>query len=193
MTTDSPLPQELLKKYLLYAKRNLHPKLRDIDTAKITSFYTALRREAASVGGLPIGVRHIESILRMSEAHARIHLREEVQPIDVDVAIETMLRSFLMSQKYAVAKSLEKNFSKYLTKLSDPNQLLMHLLEKMTIDKMKYLDVVSANPEISQVTIPKSQLEQDAKTYQINELSAFYKSSVFTNKYTIEGTVIKPK
>ncbi len=36
---------------------------------------------------MPIAVRHLESIIRMSEAHAAMHLREYVNDDDVDTAI----------------------------------------------------------------------------------------------------------
>ena len=36
---------------------------------------------------MPIAVRHLESIIRMSEAHAAMHLREYVNDQDVDTAI----------------------------------------------------------------------------------------------------------
>jgi cell division protein FtsX len=44
---------------------------------------------------VPIAVRHIESIIRMSEAHAKMHLRDHVRDDDVNVAISVMLHSFL--------------------------------------------------------------------------------------------------
>jgi len=47
------------------------------------------------VGGIQIAVRHIESVIRMSEAYARIHLREYVKAEDIDNAIEMLLESFL--------------------------------------------------------------------------------------------------
>ena len=37
--------------------------------------YAELRQESVQAGGVPIAVRHIESIIRMSEAHARMFLR----------------------------------------------------------------------------------------------------------------------
>lgn len=37
--------------------------------------------------GMPIAVRHLESIIRMSEAHAAMHLRQYVNDDDVDTAI----------------------------------------------------------------------------------------------------------
>lgn len=47
---------------------------------------------------VPIAVRHIESLIRMAEAHAKMHLRDHVRDDDVNVAISVMLRSFLNAQ-----------------------------------------------------------------------------------------------
>uniref|UniRef100_A0A1B0D776 DNA helicase n=1 Tax=Phlebotomus papatasi TaxID=29031 RepID=A0A1B0D776_PHLPP len=76
------IPQELLKKYLVYAKENVHPKLTNMDQDKIAKMYAQLRQESLATGSLPITVRHIESVIRMSEAHAKMHLRDSVQEID---------------------------------------------------------------------------------------------------------------
>jgi DNA replication licensing factor MCM2 len=90
-----PLPQELLKKYIMYARKYVNPKLNEIDSEKVTQFYADVRKASLKVGGIPIAVRHIESVLRMSEAHAKLHLREYVRTDDIDVAIGMMLESFL--------------------------------------------------------------------------------------------------
>jgi len=89
------IPQVLLKKYLIYSKRFIRPKLQEIDQNKITQFYSDIRREANLVGGIPIAVRHIESVIRMSEAWAKMHLRDYVRSDDIDHAIEMLLDSFL--------------------------------------------------------------------------------------------------
>jgi DNA replication licensing factor MCM2 len=75
----------------------IHPKLNEIDREKVTQFYSDIRRESNVVGGIPIAVRHIESVLRMSEAHAKIHLRDYVRTEDIDFAIRMLLDSFLQS------------------------------------------------------------------------------------------------
>ncbi len=36
---------------------------------------------------MPIAVRHLESLIRMSEAHAKMHLREYVSDEDINAAI----------------------------------------------------------------------------------------------------------
>ena len=84
-----------LRKYLIYAKRFIKPKLSQMDQEKVTQFYVDIRRESSVVGGIPISVRHIESVCRMAEAFAKINLREHVHTSDIDNAIEMLLDSFL--------------------------------------------------------------------------------------------------
>jgi len=53
-------------------------------------------------------VRHLESIIRMAEAHARMHLREFVNQDDVNMAIRVMLDSFIAAQKFSVSRTMRK-------------------------------------------------------------------------------------
>jgi len=53
-------------------------------------------------------VRHIESIIRMAEASAKIHLRDHVQESDMNLAIRIVLDSFIDTQKYSVMKSMRQ-------------------------------------------------------------------------------------
>ncbi|CAL5373107.1 unnamed protein product [Camellia sinensis] len=94
------LPQDLLKKYLTFAKLNVFPSLHDADLNKLTQVYVELRRESSHGQGVPIAVRHIESMIGMSEAHARIHFRQHFTPVDVDMAIRVLLDSFISTQKF---------------------------------------------------------------------------------------------
>lgn len=41
-----PLPQELLRKYIIYAREKVHPKLHQMDQDKIAKMYADLRRES---------------------------------------------------------------------------------------------------------------------------------------------------
>ena len=56
--------------------------------------YTELRQEANN-GGVVVAVRHIESMIRMAEASARMHLRNHVSTDDVDLAISVLLNSVI--------------------------------------------------------------------------------------------------
>lgn len=59
-------------------------------------------------------MRHIESMIRMSEAHARMHLRQHVILEDVDMAIRVMLDSFISTQKLGVQKVLQRVLWKHI-------------------------------------------------------------------------------
>jgi len=41
-----PVQQELLKKYMIYAREKTHPKLNDMDQDKVAKMYSDLRRES---------------------------------------------------------------------------------------------------------------------------------------------------
>jgi DNA replicative helicase MCM subunit Mcm2 (Cdc46/Mcm family) len=47
-------------------------------------------------------------------AHAKMHLRSEVDKKDIDVGIVVLLESFIQTQKHSTAKDLRKKFGKYL-------------------------------------------------------------------------------
>ena len=87
--------QQFFRKYIIYAKRYCNPRINEIDQDKVTNFYADLRKASSTVGGIPIAVRHIESVIRMSEAYARMHLRDYVRSDDIDFAIDMLLESFL--------------------------------------------------------------------------------------------------
>lgn len=61
-----------------------------------------------ATGSIPITVRHIESMIRMAEAHAKMHLREYVTEDDVNMAIRVMLESFIDTQKFSVMRNMRK-------------------------------------------------------------------------------------
>ena len=102
------IPQELLKKYIIYAKEKAHPKLHQMDQDKVAKMYSDLRRESMATGSIPITVRHIESMIRMAESHARMHLRDYVNEDDVNMAIRIMLESFIATQKFSIMRSMRK-------------------------------------------------------------------------------------
>ncbi|XP_026679435.1 DNA replication licensing factor Mcm2 [Diaphorina citri] len=134
-----PIPQELLKKYVVYAKQNIHPKLHDMDQDKIAKMYSQLRQESLVTGSLPITIRHIESMIRMAQAHAKMHLREHVSEDDVNMAIRMMLESFVDTQKYSVMKQMKQTFQKYLSFKKDTTELLYYILRQMTLDQLMYI------------------------------------------------------
>lgn len=81
---------------------------------KVARMYAELRRESMATGSIPITVRHIESVIRLAEANAKMHLRNMVVEEDVNIGIRVVLESFIETQKFTVARQMRKTFSKYL-------------------------------------------------------------------------------
>ena len=55
---ESPIPQELLRKYILFAREHIHPKLYHMDQDKIARLFADMRRESMTTGAYPITVSY---------------------------------------------------------------------------------------------------------------------------------------
>ena len=53
---EGDIPQELLRKYILYARDKCRPKLYQIDQDKIARLFADMRRESLATGAYPITV-----------------------------------------------------------------------------------------------------------------------------------------
>jgi replicative DNA helicase Mcm len=92
---------DFLRKYVAYAKRHIHPDLDENAKNNIHQYYLKTRQtfgqedqnpgpfqsDAEKESIVPITARVLESLIRLSEAHARMHLREVATKEDAAVAI----------------------------------------------------------------------------------------------------------
>jgi DNA replication licensing factor MCM2 len=92
----------------MYAREKIRPKLFDVDQEKLSKLFADLRRESMATGSYPITVRHLESMIRMAEASAKMALREYVRADDIDLAIEVAVGSFVSAQKLSIKKTLQR-------------------------------------------------------------------------------------
>merc|ERR1711909_72203 len=171
------IPQELLKKYILYAREKVHPKLHQMDQDKVAKMYSELRRESMATGSIPITVRHIESMIRIAEANAKMHLREFVHEGDVNMAIRTMLESFIDTQKFSVMKAMRRNFAKYLSYKRDNNEILLFILRQLTQDTSSYLRS-RYGTEQDVIEISEADMLDKARQINIQNLQPFFSSEV---------------
>jgi DNA replication licensing factor MCM2 len=98
----------MLRKYIMYARTHIRPKLYDLDQEKLARLFADLRRESLATGSYPITVRHLESMIRMAEASAKMALREYVRADDIDLAISVAVESFVNAQKMSIKKTLQR-------------------------------------------------------------------------------------
>ncbi|KAJ2854044.1 MCM DNA helicase complex subunit [Coemansia erecta] len=189
------IPQDLLRKYIMYARENVHPRISERFSDKVAHLYAELRRESLATGSVPITVRHIESMVRLAEAHARMHLRDYVRNDDVEVAIRVALEGFISAQKQSVMRALRRKFSKYLYARRDHFELLYYLLGKLVQEKLTFhaLRFAGAIPE--SVEIAKAEFESQAAAFGVNDCSDFYSSQLFTQQmFSVDdgrGVIVK--
>ncbi|KAF4522245.1 hypothetical protein B566_EDAN009089 [Ephemera danica] len=151
------IPLQMLKKFVVFAKQN-------------------------ATGSLPITVRHVESLIRLSEANARLHLREQVQESDVDLAISITLESFVSTQKFSVMKSMRQTFQKYLSFQQERSELLFYILRQMTLDQMTFQRCVRGQ-HTATVEIAEKDFLARANMVSLDEVQRFYKSRIFTSNH----------
>ncbi len=78
---------DLLRKYIAYARRGVKPVLTDDAGDKIKDFYVDLRRIGEKEKTFPITARHIEGIIRLAEASAKLRLCHKVELQDAERSI----------------------------------------------------------------------------------------------------------
>jgi len=90
---EPPIPSELLRKYVSYAK-GIKPVLTQEALQRLKDFYLAMRSVSESEGSpVAITARQLESLVRIAEARARAALRKEVLAEDAEASITIMKRS----------------------------------------------------------------------------------------------------
>ncbi len=102
------IPYDLLKKYIAYARKNIHPVLSREAMEEIKRYYVRMRKgfrrsgEEEGVQPIPITARQLEALIRLSEAHARMRLSETVTREDARAAIrlvEDMIRKIAVDEE----------------------------------------------------------------------------------------------
>eukprot|EP01126_Amoeba_proteus_P006475 TRINITY_DN12265_c0_g1_i1.p1 TRINITY_DN12265_c0_g1~~TRINITY_DN12265_c0_g1_i1.p1 ORF type:complete len:721 (-),score=155.29 TRINITY_DN12265_c0_g1_i1:221-2383(-) len=100
---DVPIPLDVLKRYISYARRNCDPRLTPKAMEVLSNKYVSLRtkhrdRELSGSNAIPITVRQLEAIIRLSEALAKMTL----SPMAHETHVEEALRLFNVSTVDAI-------------------------------------------------------------------------------------------
>lgn len=182
--SEKPLPQAMLRQFLLYAKSYCYPRIVNIDADVIAKLYTELRQESKH-GGIAITVRHMESVIRLSEAHARLHLRDFVRDDDVLAAIALFLRCYMQTQKYSMRRAIEKRFRRYLEAEKEVLPLIQHHLHMAVQAARQFERHMSGGVEPTRVRVEVGEIERYTATIPTEILNAYFESEEFTRSYTL--------
>jgi DNA replication licensing factor MCM3 len=81
------LSKDFLRKYMHYAKNKPKPTLTDTAMVNISDAYTQMRAKQTRQN-LPVTARTLETLIRLSSAHAKARLSNNVEESDVEVAVD---------------------------------------------------------------------------------------------------------
>jgi replicative DNA helicase Mcm len=155
---EPPIPMELLRKYVSYAK-GIKPVLTDEALKRLRDFYLAMR-SASETEGSPIAItaRQLESLVRTAEARARAALRKEILAEDAEASVAIMNRSLeevgidVSSSKIDIDIIMTGKPKSLRDKLQTVLSTIMEM-EKETgmVEKVAILDELEAKYKISPV------------------------------------------
>ena len=88
-TNEREIPLQLLKNYICYVSLNIKPKLSDEAREEIKGFFLGVRAQSSQNGPIGVKHRHLEGLIRMAEASAKLHMRDEVTVWDAQKSHRT--------------------------------------------------------------------------------------------------------
>lgn len=147
-----PYDEEFLKKFIAYARRNVHPRLSREAAALLGEYYVSLRRRAKREGGffkIPITARQLEALIRLTTAHARLHLREIATVEDAKAAIDLLEYSLRQLLPPDQREELDVN----VIMVGKPTRELV--IEEEVINAIKALDNGEGAPETGIISLLK--------------------------------------
>ncbi len=93
-TENVEIPTELLRKYLIYARQKIVPRLTDQALEEIKEYYVKMRSSGSSddkgLKAIPISARQLEALVRLSEACAKVRLSSTITRKDARNAINLL-------------------------------------------------------------------------------------------------------
>jgi len=179
-----PYDEEFVRKFIAYVRRNVHPKLSREAAVLLRDYYVKLRKKAKREGGffkIPITPRQLEALIRLTTAHARLHLREVATVEDAKAAIDLLeysLRQLLPPDQrdeldvnvIMVGRStkelvVEEEVIKAIKQLDDgdgaPDSAIISLLREKGIEEEKVREVLDYLRERGDVTVIYSKGDVD--------------------------------
>ncbi|EOR03768.1 hypothetical protein E3P92_03771 [Wallemia ichthyophaga] len=130
-STGGEIDLDKMKRYVMFCKQRCAPRLSNEASEKLSSHFVALRKEVQQVerdnderSSIPITVRQLEAIIRISESLAKMRLSVQVHEHDVEEAIrlfkfstmdavsagnvEGMTRGELMDEVHKIEKEVRR-------------------------------------------------------------------------------------
>ena len=158
---DEVLSKDLIRKYIAYSKRTIHPKLEEEARNRIVAFYVETRKKGGeSSDSVSITARSLEAVARMAEASARIRLSDIATIEDVERAIrltrtwrnELMGENFDETALHTGKKATARNSERILLDIIGD-------LQAASTDNIKVANLIDIFNEAQSNNIDRSKVE----------------------------------
>jgi replicative DNA helicase Mcm len=175
------IPPELIRKYVSYAKQNIHPRLTDTAIKEISDFFVNLRNRGvlneAEVKPVPITPRQLEAMVRLSEASAKIRLSKSVTREDAKRAIDLM-------KAYLNKLGIDPDTGEY-----DIDRVVSPVSSAQRSKIYEMIDVLKDLEKTFGKDLPINEVINEAKNRGIDEV----KSEEILDKMRRSGEVFEPR
>jgi replicative DNA helicase Mcm len=159
---EAQVDPELLRKYVSFA-RGIRPVLGNEALKRLSSFYLAMR-SASETEGSPVAItaRQLESLVRISEARARVALRKEVTAEDAEAAITIMKRS--LEEVGIDLSSYKVDIDLIMTGRPKSIRDKLHVIISVLMDMEKVTGIVEKDALVNELEtkhkIPRGEIER---------------------------------
>lgn len=183
--SQEKIPPLFFKKFINYV-RKLEPKFPEESTErfrkiekKLSDIYLKYRKLSNTEGenqGIPINPRHLEALKRLSTAHAKLRLSDEVEVEDIDVAEEIF--KYSLSQ-VGITETGQVDISRIDHVVPTSERGKLNKIMEIMVDLRERLGELIPYEEIS-----KKAGKYDIKKWQLDS---------YLQKLREEGQIIKPQ
>ena len=159
---EAQVDAELLRKYIGFAK-GIKPALTVEAAKQLSDFYLAMRA-ASETEGSPVAItaRQLESLVRISEARARVALRKDVTSEDAAAAITIMKRS--LEEVGIDLSSYKVDIDLIMTGRPKSMRDRLHIILAALMDMEKVTGIVEKDALVTELEtkhkIPRAEIER---------------------------------
>lgn len=181
----SLLPQELLKIYINYANKYIHPKLSHDAIHLLEAFYKSLRKDSAS--SLPITTRQMNGLKRLCEARAKAELRDtatysdalEIIKLYQETVFDSDTQKFILPRcvkskigdrplgELSISKQQQAFIEKLQEMASKKSSTVFSFQELVSVSQMLFLRVGDFSTFIEKLNYAGILLKQSGEMYKL--------------------------
>jgi replicative DNA helicase Mcm len=156
----------MLRKYIAYAKRKIFPIMSEEAREQIINFYLSLRKQSEGENAsIAITARQLEGLVRLSEASARMRLRDKVTIDDVERTIRivtTSLRQVGMDQETGKL-DIDKLTVGVAKSQRDRIKSLKHIIEELAKEYDVAVPIDAVLDKAAEGGLTKDKVEKELK------------------------------